>query len=211
MNPYRFENGIELETHLLPAQTVPDALIASILGMGLKALSAPILGFILSVLFIVLISLVFGFFSLAGQEENFKNAMTSFASHLPQGGHITQDDLPGVFPIIFVGLFTGLLLPLCCDFILFYLKRKEEREGMKDEFVRCIRRNSLLIGMVFIFALVTIPIARYGEGITAFSISANLAGLCLAALIANLFFVAFDTFANQLIWHAGLVFYKKFF
>ena len=196
------------QIHLLPAQTVPEALAASFLGMGFKALSVFILELIA---FIILIGLFFGFVNLAGQQGDFKNVMESLTPYLPQDAHISKDDFVGVLPTLFVGFFTVLFLPVCCDFVMFHLKRKEEREGMKDEFVRRLRKNSLLIGMVFIFAIAMTPLARYAEGTTALSMSGTLAGFCLAALIANLFFVAFDTFANQLLWHAGLMFYNKFF
>lgn len=201
------------DIYLLPAKTVSDAVIASFVGIGIKALSVFMLVPLLLIFFAVLIGLIFGLFSLAGQEENFKSAITLLleSHHLPQSGHITLDDLSGFFPLIFVGLFTGLLLPLCCDFVMFHLKRKKGREGMKDEFIRRLRRNSLLIGMAFIFEIAMTPLAKYGEETTVLSMSAGLAGLCLVALIANLFFVAFDTFANQLLWHGGLVFYKRFF
>ena len=195
--------------YLLPAKSVSDAVTASILGMGSKALSVFIFDFII---FIALIGLFFGFVNLAGQEESLKNAVKLLEPLLPHHGDIiTENDLIDVLPIIFVGTFTVLLLPLCCDFVMFHLKRKEGRGGMKDEFFRRLRRNSLLIGMVFLFAIAMTPLAKYAEGTTALSMSGMLASLCLVALIANVFFVAFDTFANQLLWHAGLVFYKKFF
>ncbi|XCN74994.1 MAG: hypothetical protein Q3M24_09755 [Candidatus Electrothrix aestuarii] len=44
--------------YLLPAQTVPEAVAASILGMGFKALSVFMLMPLLLIFFVVLISLI---------------------------------------------------------------------------------------------------------------------------------------------------------
>ncbi|XCN74993.1 MAG: hypothetical protein Q3M24_09745 [Candidatus Electrothrix aestuarii] len=82
---------------------------------------------------------------------------------------------------------------------------------MKSEFFRRLKRNSLLIGMAFIFEIAIRPLVQYGGETTASSMSAGLVGLCLVALTANVFFVAFNTFANQLLWHAGMVFYRRYF
>jgi hypothetical protein len=191
--------------YLLPAQTVPEAVAASILGMGFKALSGLILIFILVAL---LTGFYFGCINLAGLEKIFKNATDALSFDLPKNMEILGAYLFVLPPVLFIGI---LFCPLCCDFVHFHFKNKESREGMRDEFIQRLKRNSLLIGIVFIFAIAMTPLAQYAEGTTALSMSASLAGFCLAALIANLFFVAFDTFANQLIWHAGMVFYRRYF
>ena len=192
------------EIHLFPPRTVPEALTTGFLGMAVKALSALILGFTLAV---SLIGLVFACINIFSQEEIFHVLQENPAFFLLSETTITEDELNIVLFIILGGI---IIFPLCYDILLFHLKRRDRREKTKDEFLRRLRRNSFLIVMIYVFAIATAPVARYAEESNALSVSAALAGFCLAALIANAIFVALDTLANQLLWHAGVVLYKKF-
>ncbi len=116
------------------------------------------------------------------------------------------------FPFI---LSVIVVLSIVFEILFWYLTRNNEIEKMCDEFTRRLQRNSLLIAgayaVAIIMAIATSPLVDYPEGITIMSIPAGLASVYILALIANVFFVFIDTFAHQLLWHAGVVLRERFF
>ncbi len=197
------------EIHLLPAQTVSDALIASLLGIAFKIPAYCLLWFI----FLISMSgFLVGCVNIIGHENAYQIALAFQASILPGTTTITLDDLEPFFPSILSVL---VVLSIIFELLFWYLTRNNEIEEMCKEFTRRLQRNSILIASAYVVAVImtiaTSPLVEYSEGTTIISISTGFAGLYIAALIANVIFVIIDTFAHQLLWHAGVVLRRRFF
>lgn len=197
------------EIRLIPAKTVSDAFIASFVALGFKIPAYCLLWFII---FMLLSGLLVGCVNIIGHETAYQMALAFQESILPGKTTITLDDLEPFFPSI---LSTFIQLSIIFEILFWYLTRNNKIEKMCDEFKRSLLRNSILIVGVYVVAVIltiaTSPLVEYPEGVTALSISSGFLGLYTAALIINVFFVFLDTIAHQLLWHAGVVFRKKFF
>ncbi|MDU9050875.1 MAG: hypothetical protein Q3M30_18650 [Candidatus Electrothrix sp. Rat3] len=197
------------EIHLIPAQTVSDAIIASVLAIACKIPAYCLLWFIF---FMSLSGFLVGCVNIIGHENAYQMALAFQESILPGKTTITLDDLEPFFPSI---LSTLVVLSIIFETLFWYVTRNNEIEEMCKEFHRRLQRNSILIGGAYVVAVIlaiaTSPLVDYPEGVTIMSIPAGFAGLYIVALIANVFFVIIDTFAHQLLWHAGVVFRKRFF
>lgn len=207
-SPYNIPEGTS-EVHLLPAQTVSDALIASFLAIAFKIPAYCLFWFI----FLMSLSgFLVGCVNIIGHDNAYQIALAFQESILPGKTTITLDDLEPFFPFI---LSVFVVLSIVFEILFWYLTRNNEIEEMCKEFTRRLQRNSILIAGAYavtvIMVIATSPLVEYSEGTTAPSLSTSFTGLYIAALIANVFFVFIDTFAHQLLWHAGVVLRKRFF
>ncbi|MCI5131604.1 MAG: hypothetical protein D3904_08780 [Candidatus Electrothrix sp. EH2] len=197
------------EIHLIPAQTTSDAFIACFLAIAFKVPAYCLLWFI----FLMSLSGFFvGCVNIIGHEKAYQIALAFHESILPGKTTITLDDLEPFFPSILSAI---IQLSIIFEILFWYLTRNNEIEEMCKEFTRRLQRNSILIAGAYVVAIIiavaTSSFAHDPVEISIMSISASLAGLYIAALIANVFFVFIDTFTHQLLWHAGAVLRKRFF
>lgn len=207
-SPYNIPEGATV-MHLIPAETVSDALLASLLGIAFKIPAYCLLWFI----FLISMSgFLVGCVNIIGHENAYQIALAFQASILPGTTTITLDDLKPLFPSILSAI---ILLSITFEVLVCYLARNNQIEKMCEEFNRRLQRNSILIAgtyvLVVVIAIATSPFANDPEKITIMSIPASLGSVYFVALIANMIFVMFDTFAHQLLWHAGVVLRKRFF
>jgi hypothetical protein len=183
--------------HLLPPKTLPEAITAGLLGIGCKALAYNILGF---TVLASLAGLLFGYINISGDEAVSQPLVAFLSSFLPGKTKINLDDLKPFSPSIILGT---IMLLIGFEFLRYYLTKEGTIEKRRDEFARRLKRNSALIAIIYVFAIATAFFAPFAEGTISMSTATILAGFCIAALISNAIFVAIDTFAHQLIWHAG--------
>ena len=197
------------EIHLIPAETVSDALIASLLGIAFKIPAYCLLWFI----FLISMSgFLVGCVNIIGHENASEIGLAFQTYILPGTTTITLDDLKPIFSSILSAI---ILLSITFEVLVCYLARNNQIEKMCEEFNRRLQRNSILIAGTYVLAVViaiaTSPFANDPERIAIMSIPASLGSVYFVALIANMIFVMFDTFAHQLLWHAGVVLRKRFF
>ena len=196
-----------------PPSNLPEIIIAGGVGIFAKTLTYNILGF---TLLASLIGLFFGGINIFG-EAAFQ-VLESFSAIFLQGKtEINEDDLISVYPFLLVGI---VLLSLVLDLFLwifkkliekiFHLEREETVEKMMDIFIRRLKRNSVLIAIIYVIAIATIPFAQYTDGTNAILMALALVGFCIIAMISNTIYVAIDTVSNRILWHTGAALHRNF-
>ena len=197
-----------------PPSNLLEIVIAGGVGIWAKTLTYNILGV---TLLASLSGLLFGGINIFGSEAVFQ-VLESFSAIFLQGKtEINEDDLISVYPFLLVGI---VLLSLVLDLFLwifkkliekiFHLEREETVEKMMDIFIRRLKRNSVLIAIIYVIAIATIPFTQYTEGTNAILMALALVGFCIIAMISNTIYVAIDTVSNRILWHTGAALHRNF-